>query len=312
MRTIFYYLLILFIILIIFPYILLYNDHDNNSEIIIKVYHHRENKTISMNLDNYLKGVLAAEMPASFELEALKAQAVAARTYVLKHKESGGSREHPGADICTDYRYSQAWYSEQEMKEKWGFIPFFYYWAKVTRAVEETKYEVIYYNDKLIDAVYHSNAGGQTEDAQNVWGKKIPYLLSVNSPHDKENPKNYLHKYKFTIDEFEKRLGINLINKVPENKDIFNVLSRTEAGRIQKIKINSINFTGSEIRDKLGLPSCNFTFTLKDNEISTKVVGNGHGVGMSQDGANGFARNEYTYVQILKQYYPGTSISTYK
>ncbi|MFW6016324.1 MAG: SpoIID/LytB domain-containing protein, partial [bacterium] len=161
----------------------------------------------------YLKGVVAAEMPARYHMEALKAQAVAARTYTLKQLPAyggRGSKNHPEADISTDFRYNQAWLSEEEMKEKWGFLSFFYFWLRISRSVEETAGRVIVYENKIIDAVYHSNSGGRTEDASSVWGEKIPYLISVDSPYDKENERNYQHNLSFSIEEFDERLNTDI------------------------------------------------------------------------------------------------------
>ncbi|MFW5986551.1 MAG: SpoIID/LytB domain-containing protein, partial [Halanaerobiales bacterium] len=181
-RKIGIYLLIIFIILILVPLLLVKEQDDE--KIVLRVYNHQLDKIVEMELNQYLRGVLAAEMPARYHPEALKAQAVAARTYTLKQlPRYGGSRNsaYKGADVSTDYRECQAYFSEREMKDRWGFIPFFYYWSRINTAVEETAKQVLVYDGKLIDAVYHANSGGRTENAEYVWGRNTPYLKSVES-----------------------------------------------------------------------------------------------------------------------------------
>jgi stage II sporulation protein D len=316
----FYFISFIFLIIIILPLILIkgfffFNGNEaDESPLIVNVYNHRENKIISMELSAYLKGVLAAEMPAVYNIEALKAQAVTARTYTLKHIDK----------LSTDYHYSQAWYSEEDMKGKWGFILFFYYWSRISNAVEGTKGEILVYNGELIDAVYHANSGGLTEDAKNVWGKEVPYLKSVPSIYDIEKENNYESIIYFSPDELDSKLGIklkeyynlkleesNLIMSLKKINDerIFELLNTTKSGRVLKIRIGDAIFTGSELREKLNLPSNLFNFSLEEERIVCKVLGKGHGVGMSQDGAEGYANHGYDYRDILEHYYQGTSLA---
>ena len=328
-----YYIIFIFLIIIIFPLLItrgffFFSDEEEGS-LLLKVYDTRKEKIVEMELETYLKGVVAAEMPAVYDLEALKAQAVAARTYALKQMPrygGPGSSQHSEADISTDFRYNQAWISREQMKEKWGFIPFFYFWNRVSRVVENTRGEVVIYQGQLIDAVYHSNAGGITEDAQYVWGNKTPYLKSVKSPYDRESLKNYQYLFKIPITDFDKKLETNLVNLVQPKKQedgineqktlinssnekkIFNIKERSESGRIISLKIAGKDFTGQEVRKKLSLPSNKFEFVIKEEYIETRVIGNGHGVGMSQAGANGLAKHGYNYIEIIEHYYTGVKI----
>ena len=297
---------------------------EKKDDLIIKVYQHKQNQIVKMKLTNYLKGVVAAEMPANYRLEALKAQSVAARTYTLKKlPQFGGSgcSTKPEADISTNYKYNQAWLSEKEMKNKWGFLPYFYLRLRITKAVEATKGQVLVYNNQLIDAVYHSNSGGQTEASENVWGRKVSYLRSVNSPYDKEDDDTYQHTYEYKLEEFDSKLGVNLEEKINSNSQskqklligkgnnkLIKVVKYNESGSVNKINIGQKQFEGTEIRDKLSLPSTKFEFSIQADKIVCEVKGNGHGVGMSQAGANGFARHDYNYQQILKHYYSDTEI----
>lgn len=296
-----------------------FKEQKEEDSLIIQVYDHRKNEVRPIELNEYLKGVIAAEMPANFHMEALKAQAVAARTYTLRQLSDyggKGSSQHPDADISTDYNYNQAWITREEMREKWGFLPFFYLWLRVSNSVEETKNEIILYNNEPIDALYHSNSGGKTENAGDVWGEKTPYMVSVESPYDKEREKNYRHSFSFEVNEFDKKLGTSLDEKINKDEEsmssnsdqLFEIEKHTEGGSVDQIKIGEKTFTGKEIRELLSLPSSKFEFSLENNEIICKVRGYGHGAGMSQDGANGFARHGYDYEQILKHYYQGVEI----
>lgn len=194
-RKIFLFILFIFIILILIPLFLIKGVIPGKKEqhLVLNIYDHRRDKIIRMELEDYIRGVLAAEMPALYHQEALKAQAVAARTYALKQLPGyggSGSRKYKGADLSTDFTDCQAYLSEAGMKERWGFYSF-YYWSRINRAVEDTKGQVLLYNNKLIDAVYHANSGGITENAVYVWGKEVPYLQSVESPYDKDKERNY-------------------------------------------------------------------------------------------------------------------------
>lgn len=316
----FIFILFIFMILILLPFILVKQQFwgQPSSQFFINVYQHQQDKIVKMELNEYLRGVVAAEMPAAYNMEALKAQAVAARTYTLRQLSIFGGRgnqQQPKADICTDYRYSQAWLSDQKMRERWGFLSFFYYWAKINRAIEETKDQVLVYNGQLIDAVYHANSGGQTEDSRFVWGGKSPYLKSVVSAFEQDS-KNYLQVIEFTLPEI-----INKINKVNPRQVItggksqdleIEILEYSDSGRVLELSINNQIFRGTELRSILNLPSTKFKLEKQGSKFIFTVIGYGHGVGMSQDGANGYAKQGYNYKSILKHYYQGVEIIDYK
>lgn len=313
-RTAYYMIICIFIILIILPMLLLhgvFRGQDGDGSILLKVYKHQSDQIEKMLLDEYLRGVLAAEMPALYHMEALKAQAVAARTYTVKQLPAYGGpgcRENPAADISTDYRSNQAWLSENEMKEKWGFISYFYNWARINRAVEQTEGEVLVYNEKVIDAVYHANSGGQTEDSTFVWGEMHPYLQSVSSPYDQERSENYLNTFYFGVDELRDKLGLS----GEDSSSFIELTHRSSSGRVIELTAGDKKITGNDFRSLLGLTSNKFEISRTGDIFTITVFGKGHGVGMSQDGADGYARAGYDYRQILEHYYPGTKIGRLK
>ena len=327
-----YYIIFIFLLIIILPLLItrgfFFFTEEEKGPMILKVYDTEQNKIVEMELETYLKGVVAAEMPALYDLEALKAQAVAARTYALKQMPlygGPGCSQHSEADLSTDYRYSQAWISRDKMKEKWGFVPYFYFWNRISRVVEETQGEVITHNGQLIDAVYHSNAGGVTEDAYYVWGNKTPYLKSVKSPYDHESIKNYQYEFKIPLKKFDEKLSTNIseiveqikekadsnekiLTEINQDPELFKVLQRSESGRILSIEVGGKEFTGQKIRRRLSLPSNKFEFSIKENHVEARVIGNGHGVGMSQAGSNGLAKHGYNYREIVNHYYADVKI----
>jgi stage II sporulation protein D len=275
---------------------------------------HEQDQIMEMNLEEYIKGVVAAEMPAEFDLEALKAQAVAARTYAartMRMHGGSGSIQHPGADVSTDPREGQAWASEQTLNNRWGSFKFSRYWAKVSRAVEETRGLVLIYNGEMINALFHSTSDGQTEDSAEVWGQKMPYLNSVACPWDEKSPR-YKGNKEFTISELEDYLGPDAgVVTVAKNgkSDLVQVIERTAAGRIKKIRVGSKVFEGTTVREKLGLQSTNFTWSFEGEKIRFDTVGYGHGVGMSQYGANGLAKEGKGFREILQYFYQGVQLA---
>jgi len=280
----------------------------------INVFVVKENKMVRIPLEEYIKGVVAGEMPALFHEEALKAQAVASRTYAIKRmKVFGGSgcELHKEADVCTDPTHCQAWLSEDELKEKWGILNYQSNWDKISKAVEDTKGLILVYENALIDPVFHSTSGGKTENSEDVWGKKIPYLRSVASPYEESSPK-FMTRVTVSVSDFVSKLKKQKPNFKINTRSILKeikVLELSEGGRIKRIKIGNTEWTGSEIKEIFGLNSTNFKFDVKGKYIEITVIGNGHGVGMSQYGADGMAKNGYTYDQILKHYYQGVEIA---
>lgn len=307
-----YLLLFIFVILIVLPVVLIKGIlwKEKEAAIILKVYHHHQDKIVLLELEDYLRGVVAAEMPAKYHPQALKAQAVAARTYTLQKLPAyggTGSQAYPGADLSTDFRYCQAWLSQKEMKARWGFVAFFYYWARINNAVEETKGEVLSYQGDLIEAVYHANSGGYTENARDVWGGEKPYLISVESPYDQES-KNYQSTFYIALQDVLSKLQI-----ATQDSQWQLAISKTnDTGLVLEAEIAGQAFSGKELREKLGLPSAKFTVTQQGDILAFQVLGKGHGVGMSQDGANGLAQLGYNYQEILQHYYPNTIISRLK
>lgn len=279
-------------------------------QVKVSVYFPDSQKIRTMDLETYLWGVVAAEMPAYFELEALKAQAVAARTYVIKRKEMLPSPKHPQALVCTDPAHCQAWRGSREMREIWGFWGSFSYGRKIKKAVGETKGVVITYQGKLIDPVYHSTCGGKTADAQEVWGFAIPYLKSVPCRGDELSPR-FREKKAFSLAELDRCLGTNLEHARPslgKEESLVSVLEKTASGRVKTIRCGEKILSGQEIRKLLNLNSTQFWVKEEGKTIIFETTGYGHGVGMCQYGANQMAKEGKNYTEILRHYYSGTEI----
>lgn len=277
-------------------------DREKPQPNIINVYDCDTNKIISMDEKEYIVGVVAAEMPADFEPEALKAQSLAARTY-LKSKD--GCSAHPGADICTSFAHCQAYKSKDKLKEQWGSA-YGEKLKKVSDAVVATSGKIITYGGEPISAVFHSTSSGNTENSEDVWEKSLPYLKSVSSNFDSESPK-YESQKRYSWEEFQK------IIKSADNKVDFDLgIGDTETSRggaIKKITIGGVDFKGTKIRELFSLNSANFSIDIVDNEVIFTVHGYGHGVGMSQYGANFMAKSGKKFDEIIKHYYTGVKIT---
>ncbi len=281
--------------------------------VMINVYMTKYKKVISMPFEEYVKGVVAAEMPAAFESEALKAQAVAARTYALSRlKEFAGTgcSQHKGADICTNPAHCQAYTEKEDMRKAWGKNTD-YYWERVSDAVEGTKGMVAMYEDLLIDPVFHAISGGRTENSEDVWRSKIPYLRSVSSPYEQEASK-FSSSKEFSKLEFIRILRNNIsglrLNPIAMQSGI-KILSHTAGGRVKAMKIGNKVISGQAFQGFMGLNSNNFTLRIDRNSVIINVKGYGHGAGMSQYGANGLAKHGYNYIGILKHYYYGIEVT---
>ena len=269
------------------------NNTTNSSVSEITVY--RSNgSVINLNMTDYLVGVVSSEMPASFNLEALKAQSVLARTYALKIKQTGKK--------LTDTVNTQSYIDIDQMKNKWG-NSFNTYYNKIKNAVENTNGEYLSYNGNYIEALYHSTNNGKTESSLDVFGNYYPYLISVSSEYDK-NASSYLRTINMPLDTISNKLGLSL-----NNDSVINILSYTDGGNIKEININGNNFSGKKVRELLGLRSADFDISISDNNANITTRGYGHGVGMSQYGANGMANAGYSYKGILSHYYPGTTLT---
>lgn len=257
----------------------------------------KTNDIVELDLEEYLKGVLLAEMPMSFSLEALKAQAVASRTYTIKKLENGDV-------ICDNSAHCQAWADPTGSE----------YYEKISKAVEETCGEELTYLGEPIEAFFHSASGGVTENSENVWSTSKPYLVSVESPGEEEIMQNFYSSLEITYENLMEKInaykGTQIIT-TKKLKDKIKILSRTNGNHVKEIKIQNSTFSGTEIRNILELRSTNFNIELKDNSIIFNVAGYGHGVGMSQYGAEAMAKSGSTYKEILSHYYPGTIVKKY-
>lgn len=271
----------------------------------VNVYFKSEDKVREVLLEEYIIGVLCAEMPASFDAEALKAQAVAARTYTInKIKNNINAPEHIGGDICTDFAHCQAYISEKDARKNWGKNADEYY-KKCKDAVFKTSGEVMIYDDEPVKAVFHSSSSGMTENAKDVWGGDVPYLVSVESPGEELCPSHKSEVVK-SIKEFKTILSKE--QKLDYKKKIFGNIERSNAGAVKSIEIFGEKFKGTKIRSLFGLRSACFNVIQSGDNVIFKVTGNGHGVGMSQYGANYMASEGSKYEEILKTYYKGVEI----
>lgn len=298
-------------------------DNGNNTkkqEVInntyINVYYDKLNTIKRVLLDEYIVGVVAAEMPATFSDEALKAQAVAARTYAVSRSMglyTSSKCTHLGAAVCTDSRHCQAWISKEEAFLKWQSKDAEKYWNKIKNAVVSTKGELLYYDNTIINPLYHSNSGGMTENVEAVWqGNAIPYLKSVPSPGDIQS-NGYENKKSLSINSF-----LSLMYKsysdfecnLPIDKNDLKILSVNSTGRVEEIKIGNKIIKGTVFRDLFSISSTAFFVEISDNDIIITSHGFGHGVGMSQYGANYLAQKGKSYKEILEYYYTGTKVRT--
>lgn len=273
----------------------------------ISVYFKNEGETRTMDVEKYLCGVVAAEMPAEFEKEALKAQAVAARSYAFYRKENP-SPDHPDAAVCTDFAHCKAYKTNEEQAELWGDKRKEYQ-KKISDAVYDTAGEIITYNGAVAMAVFHSQTGsGRTENSKDVWGGEVPYLISVES-HGEENAPNFYSTQIISFKEFkDKLISVKANIRLESPADIGSpVLS--EGGSVKSIIIGGEEFSGKEIRSIFALRSSCFKIVADNETVTFEVTGYGHGVGMSQYGANTMAKEGYSYIDILEHYYTGTQIS---
>lgn len=271
----------------------------------VSVYIKSEDKVEEIAINEYLKRVVAAEMPVEFNEEALKAQAVAARTYLASHMQNEPSEEHKGAVICSDYAHCQAYVSEEDRKASWGENAD-EKWKKISEAVEETDGIIIKYGGEPISAVFHSTSSGKTERAADVWGSDFPYLQSVDSAGDERSPK-YTGEVRLSVDEF-KRIAEDNIEGIDWNSGLYSNIVRSDAGGIITLGIGGQTVKGTEFRSIFDLNSTNAEITEGGGEVIINTRGYGHGVGMSQYGANYLAEEGMDFEDILKAYYTGVKI----
>lgn len=279
-------------------------DDDNleaeESGNLISVFSHESDKIIEMELEEYLVGVVMAEMPYTYEYEALKAQAVAARSYCMYRMQNGGISQHENADVCTSYAHCAAYISESEASERWGEEKSREIIEIISKAVKETEGIVITYNGQPAAAAFHASSYEYTESAENLWGQSIPYLVSVKTPEADDKS-----ELTITISELYKKMG----GKGNCSED--NVyLEKNDTGRVSTLTLGDVSINAKDLRAILGLKSCRFEISEKDENITFYVHGRGHGVGMSQVGANELAKQGKDFETILKTYYTGVEIGS--
>lgn len=325
MKKLLGYIILMIILVIILPFIIVRSfsivqeptTTENKSDITINVYMSDQKKVVKMQLEEYIIGVVAAEMPASYEIEALKAQAIAARTYALgratKLYVASTDSTHAGADVCTSPAHCQAWISKSTAMKRWGLLSSFKNWNKICKAVKATEGQVIEYKDVLINPLFHSNSGGHTENVEDVWaGTAQPYLRGVESPGEDTTSE---YKNEVIIDKKDMIKAIKEYKpKIQlDDKDILSQIEITKYSsgyRVIEMKIGNITIKGTEFRELFKLKSTNFKLTKLANEkICITTLGYGHGVGMSQCGANFLAKRGNSFIDILKFYYNGVEVT---
>ena len=283
-------------------------DYDYSKFSTIKLLHKDSNEVEEVKLDDYITCVVSAEMPVSYDIEALKAQAIVARTYTIYKITT--SKKHEQADICDKSTCCQAWISKENRLKKWKEDVANENWNKIIKAVNETAGKIITYNDKPINAFFHANSGGKTEVPFYVWGGSgYPYLQVVETAGE-DAYSQYSSEATFTKEELEKKIKekhedfeINL-----EEENCIEIKERDKSNRVITVKIGNLNLSGVETRTLLGLRSANFTVDISGDKINFKVIGYGHGVGMSQTGADALAKQGKNCEEIIKHFYSGVEI----
>lgn len=297
-----------------------YDEKDNNTSIEemseeylkyqkIKLLHVKTGEIVEMDMDEYLYGVVSAEMPANYEIEALKAQAIVARTYTI-YQAMNNFNKHENADVCDDYTCCQAWISKEDRMARWNANEAESNWEKIVKCVNETTGKIIVYDGKPINAFFHSNSGGITETSLNIWGEiDYPYLKSVETVGE-DGYNQYSSEVVLSKEELIKKMR----EKYSDFEIDFNaensikILEFTSSNRVKTIKIGNKEIAGTEARSILGLKSTNFTITIEADSIKFSVIGYGHGVGMSQTGADSMAKSGANYEEIIKHFYTGVEI----
>ena len=289
-----------------------------SSEYKISVYNTAMEKSTEMYLEEYIKGVVAAEMPADFDPEALKAQAVAARTFAygrLTGAYQSKQGVHDGVNICTDSSHCQAWMSKESAMKKWSAFFASRNWSKIERAVNETKGMIVVYKGTIANTLFHASSSGRTENSEDVWsGTSVPYLRSVISSGEEES-KGYSTSILVKTSEMVKKLS-KAYPDAEFSEKLFKsikIIDYTAGGRVKTLKIGDITLKGTEFRTLIGLRSTDLKIESADKEMLKIITtGYGHGVGMSQWGADSLAKKGGTCIEILKHYYTGVDILSIK
>lgn len=266
-----------------------------------------------MDMKTYLLGVVRAEMPASFETEALKAQAVAARTYTLHKMASGGSPNHPEADACDDITCCQAYKTYDSAALDWGGDAAAYE-EKIRSAVEATDGQCVLYEGEPILAVFHSSSAGSTQDAADVWSAELPYLHSVETPENGDTVPGYHSTASFQTSQLRELLQTALpeADLSGSPSDWFTNIRQQANGTVTALTVGGVEVGGNQLRTILDLRSACFTISFDKDTVAFSVTGYGHGVGMSQYGANVLAGGGMDYREILRWYYTGADVGTYR
>ena len=278
----------------------------------IKLLHSKTNEIQEVNLDEYLLGVVSAEMPANFEIEALKAQALVARTYTI-YTIIQNVGKHGDANICDSSACCQAWISKEDRMNRWEEAEREGNWNKITEAVNTTVGKIITYNGEPINAFFHSNSGGTTEIPLNVWGGSgYPYLQVVEISGE-ENYSQYASEAEVLKDELISKIKEkhNEIVIDWESEKPVEILEYTDSGRVRTVRFGNVNLSGVETRNLLGLRSANFNVEVSGEKVKFTVKGYGHGVGLSQTGSDSLAKQGKNYEEIVKHFYQGIEIVNY-
>lgn len=285
-----------------------FQDLENNEKNIaierIKLLISESQNVVEIDFEDYIKGVLIGEMPITYELEALKAQAVVARTYTLYKLRNAEAKHENGADMCDDINCCQAYKTKEYAFASWDDKEENEKWAKLELAVNSTSGEVIKYNGNLINAFFHANSGGKTEDVKYLWAKQeMPYLHSVSGNEQDLRKETKI----FSKEEFENLIADKISNYNESSKIVMK--DYTESGRVNNLEIAGTNIEATTLRNLIGIKSTNFQIEESGDKIIFQTLGYGHGVGMSQDGANEMAKTGQNYVDIIKHYYTDVEVS---
>ncbi len=273
----------------------------------INLLHKKTGEIEQVNIDEYLYNVVSAEMPATYEIEALKAQAIVARTYTI-YKIS--DKKHENADICDDSTCCQAWISKDDRFSRWEENQRDSNWEKICKCVNDTKGKIVTYDNKPINAFFHSNSGGTTEVPVNVWGGTgYPYLQSVETSGE-DTYTQYASEVVFSNEELLSKIKqkYNDITIDFSNADDIKILGYTESNRVKTVRFGNHELAGVDVRTLLGLKSTNFEIIREGNNVKFSVKGYGHGVGMSQTGADSMAKQGSSADEIIKHFYTGVEI----
>lgn len=285
----------------------------------VRFFNVNTGKVITLPLEEYLVGVVAAEMPAEFEVEALKAQAVAARTYTVKRMLGFGGKPsdlHPDGEICNNPTHCQAWIDDREMKNRWGILKYPVYKNKIIQAVKDTRSQVITFNNTVIEPVYHGSCGGRgTENSEDVWSEPIPYLRSVECPQEYK-VSDHVYVVTTGMEGLLSRLRAVGVQPSPaamsEAKPGFTALETSAGGRVIQARVFGQVITGKSLREALGLTSTLIRWEQSGDNVTVESIGKGHAVGMCQYGANGMALAGNDYKAIIFHYYTGVKIQKIK